>query len=1093
MASRAEAGIASARLPDEEDRQAIVEDLDSNILVEAAAGTGKTTCLVSRMVALIREGKASVDRLSAVTFTIKAAAHLREKFQTELEGAAARETDPERRRRLEEALRNLSACFIGTIHAFCARLLRERPVEAGVDPGFTEMDEPENIAARRQAWERYGERLSIEESPLLPRMTELGVSLENLRETYERISDNSDVVAAATDLPRTVLAAEREAARKFLERARVEIPETIPEGGWDKFAGPLREALRLESILDLRREPDVVAVLEALERAKKPKHTLWPRPSRVLELWRACQTLQTEIVEPALRRWREYLHPILIGAIVPAVAEFAQWRRRQGRLNFQDLLLLARDLLKKHRDVRRACRERFTPILVDEFQDTDPVQAEVILHLTGEETSETNWRKLTPTPGSLFVVGDPKQSIYRFRRADIATYNRVRERIEETGGRILRLTTNFRSAGRICGWANEVFSELFPEKPSPEQAAHVPLAAHRPAGGPEAGVFRLDIVADGQTKDSEVARQDAERVADCVRAAVEEKTRRLAPADFLILLRYRKNMPLYARALEARAIPYEVAGGGAFRDSSEIKTLLPFLQALADPDNPVPLVAALRGPLFGVADSALYRFRRNGGGFSFRSAPPEGTDPGIVRAYQIFLEAERLADSLPPGAAIARICERLGWTAHAASEKLGETRAGNLLKALTAARKLSGQGEDFAGVVGQLTAMTEEGETEEMSTSPGRRDAVQLMTLHRAKGLEARVVFLADPTREKEHDVTEWIARDSDPPRGHFLVRRSAGERGFVEIARPLDWDGKAGREGAFEQAEKDRLLYVAATRAKETLIVSVKRQKNADGTIKIKGPWCKFDRWLQETLPEPLPAGAGEPPLPLGDVGKSLAAFPERRAARLSISSTPSFSVTQVTTVAHLLPLPMGEGRGEGGTIATLPFHERTGRGMSWGRVLHRLLEALMKDPSLDIRAYAANLLAEEDRPTEDLEETIRLVEGVRSSDLWQRALAAKRRLVEVPFALMASSADLGLTAGPSETLLQGAIDLVFQEDSGWIVVDYKSDTISGNLDQLVRFYRPQLAHYRRYWEDLTGQPTKAGLFFIQTGEQAWLEQEDT
>lgn len=147
------------------------------------------------------------------------------------------------------------------------------------------------------------------------------------------------------------------------------------------------------------------------------------------------------------------------------------------------------------------------------------------------------------------------------------------------------------------------------------------------------------------------------------------------------------------------------------------------------------------------------------------------------------------------------------------------------------------------------------------------------------------------------------------------------------------------------------------------------------------------------------------------------------------------------------------------------------------------------MKDPALDLRLYAANLLVEEERPADEVDEAVRLAEAVRGSGLWKRALAAKRRFTEIPFGLMAARDDLGLSDGPSETLLQGAIDLVFEEESGWTLVDYKSDTIAGNLDELVSFYSPQIELYRRYWEKLTGRPTKAGLFFVQTGDEVWPE----
>jgi len=149
------------------------------------------------------------------------------------------------------------------------------------------------------------------------------------------------------------------------------------------------------------------------------------------------------------------------------------------------------------------------------------------------------------------------------------------------------------------------------------------------------------------------------------------------------------------------------------------------------------------------------------------------------------------------------------------------------------------------------------------------------------------------------------------------------------------------------------------------------------------------------------------------------------------------------------------------------------------------------MRDASLDLRAYAANVLAEEDREPGDLEEALRTVEAVRASPLWKRALAAKSRMVEVPFALTVPSADLGRNTGPEETLLTGALDLVFEEEEGWRIVDYKSDTIAGNLEDLVAFYKPQIAHYRRYWQQLTGRPTKAGLFFVSTGQEVWLEKD--
>jgi ATP-dependent helicase/nuclease subunit A len=218
-------GTPERPLADAGARRAIAEELGTTMLVEAAAGTGKTTCLVERMVALVATGAARIDRISAVTFTIRAAAQLSQRFQNELERRRESETDPERRRRLDEALAALDGLFIGTIHAFCARLLRERPVEASVDPDFREMDEPEDMVERDAAWDRFAQRLFVEESPALKRLTEAGVELKKLRGAYLMLVENADVEpAAARETAPPDFASARRRLEEFVARAEPLIP-----------------------------------------------------------------------------------------------------------------------------------------------------------------------------------------------------------------------------------------------------------------------------------------------------------------------------------------------------------------------------------------------------------------------------------------------------------------------------------------------------------------------------------------------------------------------------------------------------------------------------------------------------------------------------------------------------------------------------------------------------------------------------------------------------------------------------------------------------------------------------------------------------
>jgi ATP-dependent helicase/nuclease subunit A len=1052
-------GKADPPLPDADDRRAIREQLTTTLLVEASAGTGKTQSLVDRMTALVATGTTPIERLSAVTFTIRAAAQLRQRFQNAIEKALRDEPDDARRSRLDSALAGIDSCFVGTIHAFAARLLRERPVEAGLDPRFREMDDPEDGVARNEAWDRFAESLFFEADARLARLIELGIPLDDLRGAFQTICENSDVEAAAGPRgPEPDFSRARETIGAFLDGAAATLPPEAPRGGWTKFQEAVRRAQRLRALLDPNRGADFVQILRVL---KSSKSTEGAGPFR-----KPLEALQDQFVKPSLAAWAEFVYPDVMAVLLDARDRYARWRRREGRLNFQDLLVCARDLLRGHPRVREALRERFTPILVDEFQDTDPIQAEILFYLTGDRIDERDWRRLAPVPGSLFVVGDPKQSIYRFRRADIQTYQAVRERIARCG-RVLSLRANFRANAPLCDWVNGVFGRFFPKTANREQPADAPLVARRSDAPAGPVVFRIETRVPGRGNQP-VIDHDARRIAEAIAASVAAGERR--PGDFLLLFRKRRYMADYARAIENRGVPYEQGGGDAFGDSQELEDLLVVLAALADPDNPVPLAAALRGPVFGVDDEALYRFAQAGGRFSFRSDVPLTADPRLREAFGIFRSAEALVDGLPPAAAIARISERLGWIARTAARELGESRAGNLLKALAAARKLSAEGRDFRSVVAELQRLRLESLIEQMSVEPGRPDAVRLLTLHGAKGLEAPVVFLAEPASKGGRERSYWIDRESDPPRGHFRVSRRFGEHGDDEIARPPEWELMEVLEKQFDEAENKRLLYVGATRAKDMLVVSLKTSREG----RASGPWAEFAPHLAAELPQPAPPPPrdepqGERPPP------DLAAFQHRRAEDRRLCAVRRYAVASVTALAHAREGPA-------------PGREDTGRGMEWGRIIHRLLEALMRDASLDLRAYAANLFAEEERPPDDLPEAVRLAEAVRDSGLWRRALAAKRRMVEVPFALTVPSVELSVTEGPADTLLTGAIDLLFEEDAGWTLVDYKSDRVAGRLAALTEWYAPQIRHYRRYWERLTGRPTRAGLFFVETGEESWL-----
>ena len=398
------------------------------MLVEAAAGTGKTTSMVNRMVQLLGEGRCEVGTLAAVTFTRKATAQLRDRFRVRLEHTA-QHTEGERRTRLNRALSRVEQSFIGTIHSFCARLLGERPVEAGIDVAFEELDEDEEYRLRCAGWDEHVAHLYATDDPILAELDELGLEPAKLRATYIKFAQFPDVnewpVSAASFDDRLADEARSE-LRSYAKHMQTLAPSP-PKVGNDTlmpFFGELPRRLRHTRLAETRELMNILQDIAPLNVVQKN----WPegKTQGRRELDR-LEAFRDRYATPLLEQWRRRRYGPVLSLLRGAVRRYDALRADRGVLSYQDLLMKAAALLHDKPHIRRYFRGRFTHLLVDEFQDTDPIQAEVMLLLTAEDHDEQDWRRCRPAPGALFIVGDPKQAIYRFRRADIATYNEVRE------------------------------------------------------------------------------------------------------------------------------------------------------------------------------------------------------------------------------------------------------------------------------------------------------------------------------------------------------------------------------------------------------------------------------------------------------------------------------------------------------------------------------------------------------------------------------------------------------------------------------------------------------------------------------------------
>lgn len=1085
-------GTDKKPLLDEKARDKIRTALDTTLLVEAGAGSGKTHSLVDRMLALLASGKARINTFAAVTFTRKAAAELRGRFQTELEKAVLavrdREEDKEIHDRLAEALHYLEQAFIGTIHSFCAKILRERPIEIALDPDFKELEEIENSIFRESCWHEYLVKARLEDEEALVVLEQAGLTAEELKEPFDSLSLYPEVAFIEGSDEEPDYGKFRRKLEGFLEMARERVPFMRPEKGWDGLQALMHRCFLRQRNLDFKDRGVLMETLELLDKNAGVTQNRWPSKEEALDFQASFDSFRDELVKEALRQWREFHHSKILAFLKPALDYFKERRLTQSKLNFQDQLMLASELLRDNPEVRQYFSRRYSHILVDEFQDTDPIQAEVLLYLAGIDVKEKDWHKLVPRPGSLFLVGDPKQSIFRFRRADIDTYNLVKEQIKKGGGEVLHLTTNFRSLDALAVWNNGVFENMFPEEADRYQAAFAPMNTVRDDEDRLHGVYKISIPKQERHKESLIVDIDSEKIADFISCALKEvagggKGKKWEPSDFMILFRYKKNMTVYARALERRGIPYEITGSGAFSESEEAREILNLVRALNDPDNPIYTVAVLRGIFFGVSDEELYEHKRNGGWFNFLSVENEKGEDAEVNdkkgdAKQVDDQDRVLQDltkmrhwwgwirEYPATTALEMIFEDSGIVNYAASSEMGSSRAGNLFKLLAILRDQEREGTaSFSELVDYLEQLVSVYEIEEMSLTPGRKNAVRLMNLHKAKGLEASFVFLANPVGVRGHEPDKHIIRKGMTPEGYFLCSKKAGMYQWTALSQPVGWEDKAVEERQYEEAEEQRLMYVASTRAKNCLVVSM-----YEGSLGERRAWSSLDDYIQSVPELEIPDVKAEEEreklrLAKGEWEKAKKEIKERR----DLVAVPSYAVENVTSLAK--------------KALEVPEWRRGSYGMAWGRAVHKMLEIVGRGNGKDVKLdlLAKNVLVAEEMNLDKKGELKRLVEAIVESEFWDRVKKADRKLFEVPFSILMDKEKL-------PTILTGAIDLAFLESDGWVIADFKTDDVRTDLQSFVDYYTPQVQIYCQHWAEITQQPIKeAGLYFTYINK--WVE----
>ena len=1107
---------------DSQARTRIENDLDSNLIVEAAAGTGKTTAMVGRMVQLVLNKKCDISRIAAVTFTRKAAAELKARFRVRLEQLAAQGNGD---MYLDNALDRMESCFIGTIHSFCMKMLRERPVEAGVNLSFVQADDADNRHLRQRAWENLVSGRAEGCPDIKQLLAGDQIELADLEEgffSYTQYPDIENWPVAGDKFQAPDIDKARSKLRNYLEHID-QLPREL------KGKKSSTDIIHLYSRIKFRvagrgieNMSSLCSVLELFE-VNKPSmnrdsiKTLGKNRSD--EEKDAFSKFSTEIAQPVLDYWRSKRYEKILQIYSAAATEYNRLRFQEGKLNYQDLLMKTAALLRDKPNVREYFSKRFSRILVDEFQDTDPIQAEIIMFLVASDSTVTDWRKCTPRPGSLFIVGDPKQSIYRFRRADIHTYEEVKRLLTQNGKsseQVLHLSTNFRTSPELIDWVNSVFDPSGPEEneetrfPAGENdfsPAYIPLAPGRPVTGDRfrspVRVIRYDK--DESKSNEYITEHEPDMIARYIRHALDgnlELPRFIADTgsyeytaasedDFLIVTWKTKNLKRYAEALDRYGIAHEVTGGTMLNELRELNLLLRCLEIISRPDNPVPLVGILTGELYGISDRELYEYYRHGRCFSLLDADipadrEELKDNSVLAAILELKEMASLFRQCPAPVALDMLVERLGFRILASSGWGGEMRLGSLEKALEILKRDAGRDGGPLAMAERLRELIEAGENYDgISAVSGQRRMVRIMNLHKVKGLEAPVVFLADPTGGHSFKPSFHVERERGRGSGYLKVEKSTQGYHKPVLAYPVGWQNFSEREEMFTDGEKKRLLYVAATRAGVMLVISDRESR------KNYNAWSPFSPML-ESLPgleiptDVLTAKDAEKERP-ETIIDPLSCM-QRKTNKISSGALNTYENWQ----ARLFPLTMQNFRPKslnGPVQATEVPSERIDsllseeQRMLWGKLIHKLLDLNINYPDADINKAALNLIEHFELDPALQSRAVSLIDSVKSSEIWKRAVSSTDFFTELPFSIAGKLID-DSQDNNCPSIVRGAIDLVFSENGHWIIVDYKTEkiNISAGMIQQVEKYVNQLNVYVKAWQLTTGMNvSEAGLYFIE------------
>ena len=1170
----------STNTPTKEQLRAIA-NIDESLTVTAGAGSGKTFVLTHRYFQILAEQKAALNEILTITFTEKAANQMKQKIRDLITTRARGEADPHfppatkpgmvipSPEYWQKLLNNFEQSYISTIHGFCSRMLRESAITIGLDPEFTVMDDHTTALRRPEIVRRAVFQLIRKKHPAVAHwlqyfpVRQIDQKMQDMiqqRTRYEQLSERYFERAEGS------LSTAKDLLEESRNQYRVKVQEIVRSIGrdprWKEITGyltgltptnpddnfvPVYELLlntrdKLQSTEDPIEEVNLWLALVDGIKSVGNKNNWNGEFSEVKDL---SLEFRRKVLEPNLEGVATFDEAIELEAIQLARSgaeiyqfvseEYQQWKERQGFLDYDDLLIKSVELLKTYPEIRRQYAQQFRHILVDEFQDTNPVQYDLIeLLYTGGKTSST-----------LFVVGDPKQSIYRFRGTEVRLFEKAKTQI---AGKEEQLQTSFRSQPALLKWIDGCFSHVMGTRATrKDQLAdyeqyYQKLHPFRSDSPGDVSNVRLQLIT---TRSAQKGHSTADQIqveAANIARWLQEKLpaidvedagafRKATYGDVAMLFRRTTYLKQYEYALQLAGIPYYTTGGKGLFQQQEILDILSLLRALANPRDAIAVVGTLRSAFFGLSDEGLFHlanagFTRQWGDVLYKrtiNVPPKLSPEDKATLQYAREQMQRWRQSVDrqsPGRLIDAICTDTGYLGIIGEGDNGLQQIRNVEQFLAFVYDYSRpQQTSLRTFLRYMESLQQESEAEEAVIYSGDHTAVQLMTIHKAKGLEFPVVIV--PNLDSGSGGNN-LQKDFYPDYGWALTWNDPARPIDDQKVQPVTYNMVKEEERRRELAESKRLFYVASTRARDVLVLSgVASGKNPLPQAIAKADFEK-DHWLrwvmkvlsdsgwepdQETAKingttiqistrdfteaDDLPATSDLVNLTKPDSGNDqkrdrsnlLSAEEIERRWRIE---TPTVHLREIKP--SMLPVfnedPEKFYRRYIQSIPDdLPVGSQEGRlsGTDYGSIAHQILESYVNSPEQNVTRLVQ-----------------RYTDGIGSQNISQ----VHKSFHEMVTRFQESELFKYIKAGAPRTEvsffthinllpISGQIDLLLQhEDGNYLVVDYKTDRVdTQSLQDKVEYYTPQILAYA-YAVQQAGQKAKirAALYFTQPGQLVYI-----